>query len=489
VVRYDRGFAADDSRITQYNPWWFATDWARADPHMRRLADQPARFPAAIVESFDLVNPGIHTIRGPRQVGKSTDLKLLVERALGNVYQPREVIYLALDLLEDQPVAALSSMIERARGLAAPAARCLLLLDEVTAVGSWQVAVKELWDRGVIDRDIVVCTGSSAVDLAKGTVERLPGRRGAGRDHLVLPQSFDVFAGASISGLPASPKLRLGDLLTPAGRDAVRGMQIYGPQLADALGRYLRFGGLPAALVEATTGVVEPSEQLQRVLWDSLAREILRKGASEPAAGALLERVVRSLGSKTSWSQMAREMDVPLGRRGAAHPDHRTLKDYIELLAIGYFLLIVYFWRRDADSGSISRQKKVYFGDPLLHHIALERSPGLPFDVPAAVENALAIALYRRYEPPARQIEGFIDPSDLHVWETSKGREVDFVCGRRPGVEAAEVKYRNRIDRRDLTGLRRAFPDRPVVMATKDELDLGEDYALVPAHLLLWAIG
>jgi hypothetical protein len=27
------------------------------------------------------------------------------------------------------------------------------------------------------------------------------------------------------------------------------------------------------------------------------------------------------------------------------------------------------------------------------------------------------------------------------------------------------------------------------VMATKDELDLGEDYALVPAHLLLWAIG
>jgi hypothetical protein len=61
--------------------------------------------------------------------------------------------------------------------------------------------------------------------------------------------------------------------------------------------------------------------------------------------------------------------------------------------------------------------------------------------------------------------------------------------GARPGVEAAEVKYRNRIDRRDLSGLRRAFRDRPVVMATKDELDLGEDYALVPAHLLLWAIG
>jgi hypothetical protein len=35
---------------------------------------------------------------------------------------------------------------------------------------------------------MVVCTGSSAIDLQKGAAERLPGRRGAGRDHLVLLQ-------------------------------------------------------------------------------------------------------------------------------------------------------------------------------------------------------------------------------------------------------------------------------------------------------------
>ena len=75
------------------------------------------------------------------------------------------------------------------------------------------------------------------------------------------------------------------------------------------------------------------------------------------------------------------------------------------------------------------------------------------------------------------------------MWETSKGTEVDFVCGPRGGIEAAEVKYRERVDRRALTGLRRAFPGRPVVMATKDELELAGDYALVPAHLLLWAVG
>ena len=484
------GEAIDDTRIAAFNPWWVRRDWMDVDPHLRRLRDQPVRLPARLVEELDLTTPGVHTIRGPRQVGKSTDLKLLAERALRDGRDPRRVIYLALDLLEDQPVAAVAREIEHAKALAAGQDGALLLLDEVTAVRSWQVAVKDLWDRGVIDRDVVVCTGSSAVDLAQGTAERLPGRRGAGRDHLVLPQSFAAFATSLIQGLPPSPGLRLGQLLDENGRRAIEEIRVYGPQLRDALERYVRFGGLPAAVAEAAAGGDTPPDDLQRVLWDSLVREILRKGASEPAARALLERVFRSLGSRTSWNHMAQEMDVPLGRRGSAPPDHRTVRDYVEFLAIGYFVLIVYFWRRDSDSGSVSRQKKIYFGDPLLHTITHDLCcPGLPLDMPALVENVIGLALYRRYEPEARQIEGFLYPEDVHVWETSKGNEVDFVCGPRDGIEAAEVKYQNRIDRRDLSGLRRAFPSRPVVIATKDEIDLGDGYALVPAHLLLWALG
>jgi hypothetical protein len=480
----------DDARIIELNPWWVRDDWLGADPHLRRLRSQPVTLPARLVDDFDIVTPGVHTIRGPRQVGKSTDLKLLAERALKERYQPRQVIYLALDLLEDQPIAALARQIERAKALAASDDRCLLLLDEVTAVANWQTAVKALWDRGVIDEDVVVCTGSSAIDLARGTSERLPGRRGRGHDHLVLPQSFDVFASALIPGLPPSPALTLSGLLTPDGHDALRQVQIHGPQLEMALERYVRFGGLPAAVVEAATGAETPSEDVERVLWDSLRREISRKGASEPAAGALLERVMRSLGSKTNWSHMARDMAVPLGRRGTGRPDHKTLRDYVEFLAGGYFLLIVYFWKRDADSSSVSSDKKVYFGDPLLHQITRNLySPGLPFDMPALVENLVALALYRRYEPAMRQIEGFLAPSELHVWETSRRTEVDFVCGPRAAIDAAEVKYQSRIDRRELSGLKRAFPDRPAVMITRDELELTEAHALVPAHILLWALG
>ncbi len=481
---------AEESRIVDRNPWWFNDEWAAGDPHLRRLEAQPLQLPARLVGRFDLTHPGVHTIRGPRQVGKSTDLKLLAQRFLREGHAPRQVIYLALDLLEGQPPVAVSETIERAKRLAAADGPILLLLDEVSAVPGWQIAVKELWDRGVIDGDIVVCTGSSAVDIARGAAERLPGRRGRGLDHLVLPQSFDAFASAVDADIPPSPRLTLDALMTRKGRKVIEDSRIYVSRIERAFMRYLRFGGLPAAVVEAATGAVEPSEFTRRIVWDSLLREVVRKGASEPAARALLERVIRSLGSKTNWSAMAREMDVPLVRGGGRHPDSRTVRDYIEFLAKGYFVMVVYFWRNDSDSNALARDKKVYFGDMLLHEIAHDEcSPGRAVDVPALVENAVALALYRNHEPIGRQVIGFLDPDDVHVWSTSTGSEVDFVCGPRATIHPVEVKWVSRLDRRELSRLKRSFPDRPIVIATRSELELANEHTLIPVPLLLWALG
>ncbi|HKI66010.1 MAG TPA: AAA family ATPase [Solirubrobacterales bacterium] len=186
-----------DVQISRSNPWWRAEAWETDDLHLRRLRGSPVRLATPEVDEIDLGVPAIHVLRGPRQAGKSTDLKLLVHRALAAGVSPRAVVYLSLDLLEDQPASALVESVHRALELAGGAApRRLILLDEVTATERWQTAVKVLWDEGRIDRDVVVCTGSSAADLAEGAAERLPGRRGAGRDLLVLPQDFASFARA-----------------------------------------------------------------------------------------------------------------------------------------------------------------------------------------------------------------------------------------------------------------------------------------------------
>jgi uncharacterized protein len=477
-----------DEQILAQNPWWRDRGWRANDRQLALLARQPVRLPAELVETIDLANAGIHVLRGPRQVGKTTDLKLLVERGLAAGHDARSILYLTLDLIEDQPHAELAETITRAKTLARQPGRGIVLLDEVTGVPRWQTAVKAVWDDGTIGDDVVVCTGSSAIDLQNGAAERLPGRRGEGEDHLALPQTFASFARAIDGSIPVSPCLTIADIRTPDGEAALHEGRLHMPLLRDALSLYLKFGGLPAAVAEAATGATDPSEQVKRVLYDSLVKEVQRRGASIPAAHALLERVLRSLGSRTDWSRMAREMDVPLGRRRGT-PSHHTLRDYIELLAGGYFLFILYFWRGASQTNSLSNEKKVFFADPLLHTIALDLVPGAANDVPALVENAVGLALLRRYEPHKRLIESFVSPDRLHVWRTARAGEVDFVAGPRRELDVVEVKHQRRIDLRSASGVAKAHPERPAVIATQDDLLFTDAYTLVPAHLLLWALG
>lgn len=480
-----------DEQIHRLNPWWANAGWEADDPHLWRLEQSPVRLPAPQVEEIDLGRPGVHVLRGPRQVGKSTDLKLLARRAATAGIDTKCIVYLAFDLLEGQPLVALVESVTRALELAGGHAPRLLLLDEVTAAGRWQTAVKALWDEGQIDRDIVVCTGSSAIDLADGTAERLPGRRGAGRDFLVLPQEFAAVARVLDESIPPSPEMTVADLVSAEGKATLTGARPHLRSLRRALELYLRFGGLPASVAEAASGLREPSHEVQAILWDSIVKEVQRRGASVPATQALFERVMRSLGSKVSWSRLAREMDVPLGpsrRAGRGGPDPRTLQGYVEFLAINYWALIVYFWKPDSGTAALARDKKVYFGDPLLHTITAQRV-GLPRDTHADVENAVALALYRRYEPNERRAENTIAPERLHVWGTRSGGEIDFVCGPPRAIEAVEVADWEMLNRQKATAPARALPGRPALVATRDELEFGRTANLVPAPLLLWALG
>lgn len=481
--------ALTDEELIDFNPWWRDAAWRNQDPHLLALDDQPVRLPADFVLDIDLEDPGVSVLRGPRQVGKSTDLKLLVDRALDEGWNNRAVIYLALDLLEDQPMAELARSIRRAKELSG-AKNAVLLLDEVTSVQKWQGAVKSLWDAGAIRGDVVVCTGSSAVDLQQGAAERLPGRRNGGKDYLVLPQPFASFARATDNTIPKSPRLTVSELRTPSGEALLRDMQLHLPALDRALMRYLSFGGLPAAVAEAVAGAEEPSPDVRRIVWDSLVKELQRKGASVPAGQALLARVANTLGSETNWTDLAREMDVPLGRRAeAGKTSHHTLKNYVELLAGGYFIFIAYSWKRGQSTNDLSRNKKLFFADPLLYTVALDRAPGLKRDLPALVENAVGLALYRRYEPHERLAETFVAPDRLHIWKTAAGGEIDFVAGAADDLDVVEVKYQNSPGLGAAAAAAKAHPGQPVVMATKQHLDVHADYTRVPASLLLWALG
>ncbi len=117
--------------------------------------------------------PGrIQLLAGPRQVGKTTLLLELADEARS------QAVYAAADA----PEAVLPGFWERLQAKAEETVerqgRALLLLDEAHLLQGWAARLKGLWDRFRRRKTPihVVATGSSALQLSRGSRESLAGR-------------------------------------------------------------------------------------------------------------------------------------------------------------------------------------------------------------------------------------------------------------------------------------------------------------------------
>ena len=75
--------------------FWKNPDWEQKDRHLKSLKEAPFRRNLSPV----VLSPGVTLIRGPRQVGKSTWLKLLLKEHLE---AGRNCFYYTCEDLKDQ---------------------------------------------------------------------------------------------------------------------------------------------------------------------------------------------------------------------------------------------------------------------------------------------------------------------------------------------------------------------------------------------------
>lgn len=480
-------------RLAVSNPWWGDATAINRDRHLRQLADSPFRRPLPIVETLRTDAPLVYTLRGPRQVGKTTAAKLLVRRLLEADIAPRRVMYYALDL-EGEP-GALEAIVragmQTARATPPPAQGLptyYFILDEISSVPGWQQAIKWLRDNTAAAEAFFLLTGSVASDIRAGA-ERLPGRRGgeAHLDRILLPLSFGEFVAACAPDLPAPPRvLASADLVRPAGEaaDALLGHAFLTAQLDDLLQTYLRVGGYPAAVRDHLTlpdGVV--SESTSRQLWDMVAGDVSRFRGDPLKALRLIERVSMDLGSTISYNRLSAHLGYAVD----------TVEDYVRRLGEAFQLLTLHFF--DLSRGAVAPKKniKLYPVDPLLVQLprAMLRSTRLP-DTPALVESVLALALFRAAELDL--MEAFNVPRALYYWRSERAsaeREVDFLLDPTGARLAFESKYEHVVLGSDAATLRRVFGGG--TLFTHHELRLptgaGDDtVARIPAALALWLL-
>ena len=466
---------ADLADLVAQNPWWQDPTAIDRDPQIRQLDRLPFRREPDVLRTFQLDQPNVYTLRGPRQVGKSTTVKLLIQRLIHAGFPARRILYLSLEL-ERQPRAIRDAVLRAKRHLPTHEAPWLIVLDELSWVRDWQSAILSLRDRGDTSEDCLILTGSSARDIRSGG-ERLPGRRGPGvdLDKVLLPLSFPEFLRATGRD-PGIPPGSLEDLAWGTETSAIREAMLHFADLDASFHDYLQVGGFPAAVANfLSDGVV--SETTYQTLWHIVAGDVERSGRNRAAALKLLERVVRNLCNSSSWTSLAEEMAVAKAI---------TAEEYASVLADSFLLLVLYFLDLTHGSAAPKKEKKLYPSDPLLAYLPSRILPGVAApDETALSEAVLAMALFRTRE--AQLQEAFSVPRSLFYWKSSSGREIDFLSGQQPSRVPVESKYAGRVNGNDRLVIRNVF--QRGLIASRQTLDLDDPVRVIPTPIILALLG
>ncbi|MEE8480553.1 MAG: ATP-binding protein [Desulfobacterales bacterium] len=421
-------------RLITHSPWWDESDWARNDRSLKRVrsANFSFRHLSQELRRPENLPPGSISIkRGPRQVGKTTELKLLVNDLLSAGIPPRNIAYYPCDDIIHfreltELIRTFAETIKMIDGCG------YLMLDEITAVKDWSRAVKSLVDAGVLENIYLLLTGSSAIEIKRG-YERMPGRRGYGFDRAFLPMSFTDFCRAYDLKPPLAA---LTDILSDKDSFRMYEMETAGEKnkFEEILKNYMEWGGFPMVVADLiNTGSV--AEQTMDIYRSVLLSEFEKQRRKVSLILSLMRKLYNVLGTPVSYNSLTQDT----GCRSNA-----VVQDYLEIINaafLGFILPCIDLTHRRPYP---KREKKFYAVDPIIWKIAAAGAGLPPIHDAVLAEHVVANHLIR---PLANTWADLGSLEGLYYYRSRKGREVDFVyfithTGRPFGVE---VKFQSRV--------------------------------------------
>ena len=331
--------------MDEQNPWWNG----EKDPHLERWEDSPVKWTPPLLDRIKTKGYALHFIIGPRQVGKTTLIKLMVERELKK-RDPYSIFYFSCDELIDHrelgEVLDAYLTLRNERGVG----NSLILLDEITFVEGWWRAIKSRIDRGLFKNDTVIVTGSISMDLL-GHVDTFPGRRGSGMDHIMHPLSFSEY-----SRYIGKIQTNRGDMRDLTGNSVKN--KVFSDKLKGLWNRYLITGGFPQPIIDHhLDGKVSEITKRSFVNW--MQGDWSKTGKKDSYMKQVIRYIFRARGTPVSWNSIASETSI-----NSPH----TTRSYVEVLRDMFAVNILDLISAD---GRINYRKnrKIHMADPFIHRV------------------------------------------------------------------------------------------------------------------------
>ena len=124
------------------NPWWKDKSLIEKDYDIVKWGERKYKWIPKLVDSVELHPFSLHFVLGPRQVGKTTALKLLIQKLLSQGHEPKSLFYFNCENVggfkELSEVLALYREFKEGNALK----NSILFFDEITLPKEWYRAVK-----------------------------------------------------------------------------------------------------------------------------------------------------------------------------------------------------------------------------------------------------------------------------------------------------------------------------------------------------------
>ncbi|NHV06280.1 MAG: ATP-binding protein [Thaumarchaeota archaeon] len=128
--------------MEKLNPWWKGKEAIEEDEDYRKWKESKTKWIPSLLEKIELKPFSLHFLFGPRQVGKTTLLKLLVKELLERIENPKAIFYYRCDKLSDykelDEILKEYLRIRKNENIKTS----YILLDEVTFPKEWFRAIK-----------------------------------------------------------------------------------------------------------------------------------------------------------------------------------------------------------------------------------------------------------------------------------------------------------------------------------------------------------
>ena len=444
------------------NPWWKNKEEIEKDEKVREALKRKIK---VIYELKDKKNK---IILGPRQVGKTSMIKLIIyDLIINKSIEPLDILYFSCEPLKDKN--DIIEVVKEFLKISQKDSFKYVFLDEVTQIDDWELAIKFILETNFGKEKMIIATGSNASLLKRG-VERLPGRNIS--IELFLPLTFREFL-LKFGSEELKQKLLRKKIETFNINEIEKAeeLKIFFYEIETKFNFYMKTGGYLKAIYELLE-----TDRISEVTYETYIKWILgdlnKLNRKEHIFKSILIGIIKNYGTKFSLHSIARETEIKT---------HVSAADYLDILQSLLLTNQIYQIDYNKKIPLFRKEKKNYFIDPFFFSVCNGYINGKYQDYSEEIKEKIVEGIV--CEALSRKVRTELDTSSS-LWFYTKEKETDFVLKQKKELIGIEVKWQNKVDKRDFNNFK-LFKKR-VLLSKKDfKIDKKNDFVILPVFLFL----